>query len=295
VSKSHWDLINTEFKDYPNYIVSGKSITPEQALDVICCTDRFWWNFDNLDSPLYILLDPIFKLKKRDYWKYGIKCYLFLDNCWISGTVEDEKIGSGWCYPDGSIYKGIQEHSHCNFIDLYLNWWSIAKKFPFLELNIVFCNGTVGMQSFKTKKSEPLVIMKTNNGKVMLFDPNDKEGFVEPINPEPYLFPKEYADKENKFLLSRDLLASWEKSKESNIQEITEPLVLISNYISSILADVFQDTDAVTVDDILLNESERRLSFTMSRVIEESLYNAIELEILSYLDSLGFIDYEIDC
>lgn len=168
---------------WPQMLVTGVPVTPEQAKEIIRRTDSFFTNWYDGNDEKYVrwvrdtlgmprcerdggMLKLIEYFSLRDAWqeRWGCICTEYVHNSWISSPFIYG--AHGWCHPDGKI----------GFIDnvgkwpsgeaVFLDWEIIAKKFPFLDLGITLMSGEQCEDD-----TLPIVSMRVQNGAVTVIDP----------------------------------------------------------------------------------------------------------------------------
>lgn len=186
------DFFDISLPKWPAMVVTGKPVSREQALEVIIRTDSYWdypsTNHREADQEILIALGigvkPLSTLygddeeyatlikeyyNKLDEFKEKINRLTgisYLSNSWAGTSY----IGgpNGWISPDGTISqtdKNIGKYPDVK--DVYEEWKTIAKEFPFLELNATLFNG----ESCEDGVG-PLVTFKVKSGKVRMVKPS---------------------------------------------------------------------------------------------------------------------------
>lgn len=155
---------NISLPKWPMCFIEGKSITREQALEIILRTDYFLNGFISGNDDIWkeavrkaVLLPTDYryenewgddsdldwdaKEKQQEDWKkaWGYEELYYLDNHWISSSY----IGGpyGWCHPTGEIWHthNIGKWPHCEEVINELA--KIGRAFPFIEMTLTLYNG----------------------------------------------------------------------------------------------------------------------------------------------------------
>jgi len=175
---------------WPQCIITGKPVAPEQAQEIIRRTDQFFgaggggnarqqnrkirqilgMPEDPWDTPQGTERGVIRELYQRiDAWKksWGYIETDYIHNTWIASAY----VGGpyGWCHPDGQI----------GYIDNIGKWPSVEEvcqdlstlleAFPYLELGVTLLDGEI----CEDDEKQALVSLRIGNGCVELFDPED--------------------------------------------------------------------------------------------------------------------------
>jgi hypothetical protein len=181
ILKMKGDLINLELPKWSQMIVSGVSVTPEQAKNIIFRTDPFLTTM----SPYYGGNNSKFnstyfkKSKKEEFHRHPmldeIESTLFEE----LGVIKTEYVrndfasssfimgAQGWCHPDGTIQYVDNIGSWASVEDVLCEWTLIAKRFPILDLNVTLMSG----ESLNEDK-QPLVNISVKNGVATLCEPD---------------------------------------------------------------------------------------------------------------------------
>lgn len=185
------ELLNRGLPKWPQMKVKGKSVSPEQALEIIRKTDQFfqgWGGNDrdfrehwlrafrvpqhddfenksldgkgNMDYEAYTAAQE----KWRQGWGYIGDQLEYVGNSWIASCF----IGGphGWCDMMGDIEFGYNVGKWPSVEAILRDWQTIAREFPFLDLGVVLMDG-----EYCEDLSTPIVGMKVFDGKVELKDP----------------------------------------------------------------------------------------------------------------------------
>lgn len=189
------DLLNLSLPKWPKIVVSGSSITKEQAAEIIIrtsnlefyCNDRNWTH--ELHDVMGTLKDTKSEYDMIDYNKLndlkkelGVLSLQYLGNdriasCYIGG-------GKGWCSWDGTIgCDGFNIGKWPSVKEVLKEWQLIAKEWPFLDLRCQLWNG----EHHNPEEREdyaPVIEFVVKNGIVTLSLPN---GEVKHDNETPFI------------------------------------------------------------------------------------------------------------
>lgn len=197
------ELFELNLPKWPQLIVTGESVTPEQALEVIRRTDSFFndgyggnnheWNDKVIETTNYpkdsdfdfgagsnffdgfeFYVKAINEWKKN--WQYVTTEYVH--NSWISCAY----IGgpNGWMHPDGVIGFSENIGKWPSIKEVYDDFCIIAHNFSFLNMEATLMSGEQCEYDI-----HPVVSFKIKDGKVRVIDPNYKD-----VHNEQY--PKKY-------------------------------------------------------------------------------------------------------
>jgi len=155
-------MFNTNRVDLPKWpqmIVRGRSVSKEQAENIIIRTDNFWRhhgsNGNNHDferdvcksvgAPRVVYNNP-----NQDWDQYYMdwgQFYITIDYC-STNYVHNDWISScfaggphGWCHPDGTILFNDNVGKWPDAQDILQDWQLIAQKWPFLDLEVALMSG----------------------------------------------------------------------------------------------------------------------------------------------------------
>jgi hypothetical protein len=186
------EVLNRYLPKWPQMIVVGQPVTPEQALEVIRRTDTFFTHgyggndhrFDNMAKEIVgmpntdLWREPAYKEMSqetqnriwRERWdsleawraKWGIIETEYVHNSWISCAY----VGGphGWCHPDGKIYYTDNVGKWPSVEAIRNDWKKIAQAFPFLDLRVALMNGescelgTCAVAGFRVKSGRVRVL-----------------------------------------------------------------------------------------------------------------------------------------
>ena len=189
------DFFNLDLPKWPGLLVVGKTVTREQAMEIIIRTDSLWFTSNDyefsreLNNYLYdVNIDKSGYDKENDaiadklgldrnnswnsIWNYkeskmaevGQISLNYLDNdriisSWIGGP-------KGWCNWSGRILAdNFNIGKWPSVQDVYNDWVNIAKAFPFLDLKAQLLSTEIGDMD-----NEPEVVVQFNvkDGKVKM-------------------------------------------------------------------------------------------------------------------------------
>lgn len=179
------DLAYNEYMDirlpkWPQMMVVGKSITPEQAKEIIFRTDLFFTDSydyaggnDQSFTKWYQELANITagNWSITDFLREKIK---FLDLQYISNDYGSSSFifgPNGWCNPNGNIYYSHNIGKWPEVPEVYADWVKVAESFPFLEIEATLYDG----ESCDSYKS-PLCTFIIENGAVTVGAPKETIG-----------------------------------------------------------------------------------------------------------------------
>jgi hypothetical protein len=172
---------------WPQMLVTGKSVTIEQAKEIIFKTDYFLTDASeyaggnnrefNKNYRKMSKLDTLI-IKSGDHnrtdWQaldniranLGILRLGYVTNDWASCCF----IGGphGWCHPNGKIFYEDNIGKWPSISEVYLEWQEIAQKFPFLDLTVTLVNND-------DEESFPVINIRVINGAVTLGKPDLSE------------------------------------------------------------------------------------------------------------------------
>lgn len=158
-----------ELPKWPQMIVTGKSVTVEQAKDIILRTDEFFtstYEFaggNNHDfNAAYRKKAGLIESADFPYAKLhktlGIVRTSYVFNSWGSCNY----IGGphGWCHPDGTIgfYDNIGKWPSLE--DVQRDWKLLAEAFPYIDLHVTLMSGEACEDRY------PLINLRVVSGKV---------------------------------------------------------------------------------------------------------------------------------
>lgn len=176
---------------WPQMLVTGKSVTQEQAKEIIFRTDRFFTdpyeysggnahefnrayrttaglgrltvNHTRADGSTFTL--PDYSLTNAVHEDLGILIQEYVNNDWGSSAFVFGP--HGWCHPDGTI-KYFDNVGKWPSIDaVYNEWVAIARAFPFLDLHVTLMSG----ESCEDD-THPVINFRVVNGDVTVENPD---------------------------------------------------------------------------------------------------------------------------
>lgn len=159
-------------------IVSGVSVTEDQAKDIIFRTDRFFTDtsrysggndrefnkFYRKISGLDNVLDDYDAARAiRD--EIGFLRLNFVENDWGSSSFVYGP--SGWCHPDGTIFYRFNVGKHPMMEDLMEDWSLIAREFPFLDVHVTLMDS-----EHCEEEAKPVFNIRVVDGEAKLLPPD---------------------------------------------------------------------------------------------------------------------------
>lgn len=174
------NLIDRGLPKWPQMYVTGVSVTPEQALEVIRRTDSFFDGYDGNNRLLNKTVKRILNfpdlenfdtleyhhyLEKKENWekKWGCIPLYYISNSWISTSFFFG--ANGWIHPNGKIGFETNIGKYPSVREVLKEWKLVAKEFPFLELGITLMDGEC------CEDNKPIVSIRVKDGKATLIDP----------------------------------------------------------------------------------------------------------------------------
>lgn len=189
------DFFNLDLPKWPGLLVVGKTVTREQAMEIIIRTDSLWFTTNDyefskeLNSYLFDVKieksgydkdndaiadklgldrsgswDQIWSYKQSKMTEVGQIPLNYLDNdrivsSWIGGP-------KGWCNWNGRIFSdNFNIGKYPSVQEVYTDWVRIAKAFPFLELKAQLLSTEIGDME---NESEVVVQFNIKDGKVKM-------------------------------------------------------------------------------------------------------------------------------
>lgn len=186
------ELLNKGLPKWPQMIVTGKSVTSDQALDIIFRTDSFltdcdewsggnakdfnnWYreiaglnNFrieNSGDSTDFKLLRPFWDKREQFLNTIGFINTNYVHNSW--GSCAFVFGPHGWCHPNGKIQYSDNIGKYPSVEEVLEDWTKLAVAFPYLDLNVTLMSGEDG-EEFKF----PVVNIHVVDGNATLEEPN---------------------------------------------------------------------------------------------------------------------------
>lgn len=202
LSESEWP----DLPKWPEAFVSGKSVTPEQAKEIIFHTDtnlqggptnflhgndkqfkdrvlqefgwteylklsESWWKADTAEARASMLpqnceYGDIWDI--ADAWRkeMNIICTEYVSNTYLTSAYVGGP--TGWVHPDGSI--SVRGHNYGKWPSvgaIVQDWKLLLNEFPYLDLVCTLFNG-----EYCDKHTVPLCTILVRNGDVLVTEPN---------------------------------------------------------------------------------------------------------------------------
>lgn len=167
---------------WPQMRVTGPSISPEQALEIIIRTDQFWMGYGGNNHEWERELCARVGFPRMDYglpdgdWQamhagqerfresIGYIATEYVNNHWIASAFVFGP--SGWCHPDGRIYFKHNVGKWPSVEDIMGDWALIAQEWTFLDLDVSLMSGEGNEED-----TVPVVNLQVKAGKVTAHDP----------------------------------------------------------------------------------------------------------------------------
>jgi hypothetical protein len=154
--KAAFKELDLSFPRRPYYRMRGRSITRQQAFEIIRRTDRF---FD-------FYIEPI--AEHTDY----LGCYNF-DN-WI---IQKNHLpqGYGWVHADGNIGANAITQKFPTTMEIIVEWFIKLRHFPFLDFVVAItrCDEHIPDDEGYTFESEVLMGIHVHDNKIEVLDRNE--------------------------------------------------------------------------------------------------------------------------
>ena len=160
---------------WPQMLVVGKSITQEQAKEIIFRTDAFftdcwgWAGNDRSFNDWYLEISGIIK-EDWDFQEYVREKIKYINLPYIGNNYGCSSFifgPNGWCNPSGNIYHAHNIGKWPDVSEVYNEWVLVAEAFPFLDLEATLFNG----ESHEDHTS-PVCTFYIKDGKVELGAPS---------------------------------------------------------------------------------------------------------------------------
>ena len=191
MARSEEDLRNLALIKWPQMIVTGVTVQPEQALNIILRTDTFFRSAYGGNNHEFNKLTSK-RFRHPDKWdcfhdKSNVKGYyrqssdaeseyqqilgcIYLDyvhNDWASCAF----IGGphGFMNPDGKVAYLDNIGKWPDVGDVYKDWQFIAHAFPYLDIGVTL----MSQERSSDIPGEPVVSFALKNGKVCIVDPKE--------------------------------------------------------------------------------------------------------------------------
>lgn len=166
---------------WPQCIISGKSVTKEQALEIIRRTDSFFSGCEGNNHTFNDEARSICKIPNIRDEKYGynFKAYFkdkddfnkiwglvetqYLLNHWISSSYIYGV--NGFCHPDGTIEYHHNIGKYPSVRDIYDDLKLLGQAFPFLDMHCTLMNAE------ECEYGEGLVTLHLKNGRIRFMKP----------------------------------------------------------------------------------------------------------------------------
>jgi hypothetical protein len=184
------EALACDLPKWPQMVVWGTPVSPDQALEVIRRTDSFFHNYSSggNDEMWNRRAKEIVGYPETDYslkgralmasfdaqreWgkRWGVIETEYVRNSWLSSAY----IGGphGWCHPDGKIHNTTNVGKWPDASDVFKDWIRLARAFPFLDLCAVLMSG----ENCEEDTTQALVI-DVSNGVVSARTPNGSNPF----------------------------------------------------------------------------------------------------------------------
>jgi hypothetical protein len=193
MSETQEELMNVGLPKWPEMRVTGESVTPQQAKEIILRTDghmeSMWSNNEKFDKQIHEMFgipydghlqeipypqhpsirNPMYKADEqlqKDLRMIEDLEYLNnsrISNCYLGGY------GHGWCDWDGTIRHSDHNIGKWPCVDeVYKEWSSIAKAFPFLNLTCQLMSDEEIVD-----RTYPVINFIVKDGKVTLEKPTE--------------------------------------------------------------------------------------------------------------------------
>lgn len=180
-------LLSLGLPKWPQMLTTGKSVTVEQAKEIIRRTDSFFvWGGGNAhdynkrvrarlgmlpevqdlpnDDPRRSNLKLLFD--EEDAWRerWGVLATEYVHNSWISCAY----VGGphGWCHPDGQIGFVDNIGKYPSVTAVLAAWRKLAAAFPYLEIGATLMDGEYCEEALR-----PIVSVEVRDGTATLSDP----------------------------------------------------------------------------------------------------------------------------
>lgn len=188
------ELLSRDLPKWPQMLVTGQSVTPEQAKEIIFRTDSFLtdsydlaggnnkdfteWYQERAGLDRYVVRDwqdqsEEAKAKRKKNWPFGrlVRERIghidtsYVSNDWASCCFVWG--AHGWCSPEGRIHFVDNVGKWPAVEDVLNDWTSLAKEFPFLDLTATLMSG-----EGSEEESVPVVNIVVRDGTAWLEEGN---------------------------------------------------------------------------------------------------------------------------
>jgi hypothetical protein len=171
------DYMQLPLPKWPQMVVSGVSVTVEQAKEIILRTDDFLTSiskyaggnhdtFNNSYREAAGLIGEDWELEHYVRDEIGYIETSFVFNNWASSSYIAGP--HGWCNPTGRIHFNHNVGKWPEVSDIYADWVMIARAFPFLELSATLTNG-----EWSEENTSAVCTIYVKNGTVEVKEPSD--------------------------------------------------------------------------------------------------------------------------
>lgn len=218
------DLMQRSLPKWPQMKVTGVSISPEQALEIIRRTDRFFVCQSGNNRSFIKQAQQILRIPQYDWqnegdfnafcaeqeaWekKWGVISLNYAYNDWISSAFVYGP--NGWCHPDGTIDYGFNIGKWPTIEEVLEDWTTIAKEFPFLNVGVSLMDS-----EYCEDNPVPVVSFAIKDGQVTVCDPKETDVHADhtpnqPVDDSSFLVHILNRNSENAIPL--DILHQWAK------------------------------------------------------------------------------------
>jgi hypothetical protein len=179
-------LFDKGLPKWPQLYTTGKKVELDQAKEIIRRTDYFLisgnggndhaWDkrmAQRFRMPHYhdYLRDPKEPIDWKKNWAmaqkwrelWGVVNTNYIHNSWLSCAFIYGP--HGWCYPDGAISYTDNVGKYPDVKDVYEDWVTLAREFPFLDLASTLMSGENCEDG-----AEPVVTFLVKNGEVQIVE-----------------------------------------------------------------------------------------------------------------------------
>lgn len=188
-------LLSRKLPKWPQMLVTGKSLTPSQALSIIRRTDWFFLGCSGNDREfngealrlihrpgtpcLQPNLGDSYEISGRDCldvldeWEkaWGVIPTQYVANEWISCAYAGGPYG--WCHPDGTIGHTANIGKWPAVAEVYEDWRMIAREFPFVDAEVTLMDHSEG------SSGNPVASFLIRNGEVEIVNPGKRNIHLE--------------------------------------------------------------------------------------------------------------------
>jgi hypothetical protein len=156
-------------------VVTGSSITEEQAREIILRTDYFFrdiiCNTDDAAKKIRKTLNIPEKGVGKWLKKWGYIPLEYISNDWIQSSFI--RGCTGWCHPDGTIHYKYNIGKWPTVKEVVGEWEIVAKTFKYLDCGVTLMDRSMTPQRCPIPlEPVPVVSFRIINGKVHTEDPN---------------------------------------------------------------------------------------------------------------------------